>query len=216
MRIIKRYEYVKSLFIISVIVIVWCINFIGCTNKKSSNIDKVIKETEKTQISSFTELVYASKDRVILNGDVSLIVYDLHNQKIDRAVDIKSIDMNHIQGDIVTIFKVNSKADQILMYNSSLDNSDNNKYLYDIENDTLCETNINSFDDEYDGKKQFDEIDTYNNEYIKKHSGMECIDYKYIDKNNVCFLMHSRKYGNLKGISHLKILQVNMETGEEE
>lgn len=85
----------------------------------------------------FIKIAYASKDKVIFHGTIGLIVYDIQNQKICRAIDLQSIHMNLIQSDDITIFKINEDASQILMYNEP---NTKDRYLYNIENDSLEKT----------------------------------------------------------------------------
>jgi len=210
-----------NIILIIIIVTIFCNNFIGCDtkNKKLNNstMNEVLEEMEKSQIGLFTKIAYASKDKVILYGPIGLIVYDIQNQKICRAINLDSIHMNLIQGDDITIFKVKEDGSQILMYNELMYNKSNtnDRYLYDIENDVLEKTNIKEFTNEYDGMTKFNEINPYNDERLKKYKDMEFVDYINIDKSSICCLIHPSEDMDLKGISHLKILIINKETNEE-
>lgn len=175
--------------------------------------NEVVEEIEKSQIGLFTKIAYASKDKVILYGPIGLIIYDIQNQKICRAINLKSIHMNLIQGDDITTFKVKEDGTQILMYNKS---NTNDRYLYDIENDVLEKTNIKEFTNEYGVINKFNEINPYNDERLKKYKDMEFFDYINIDKSSICYLIHPSEDMDLKGISHLRILIINKETNEEE
>jgi hypothetical protein len=211
-----------NIMIIIIMVTIFCNNFIGCGTKNNklnnSTMNEVVEEIEKSQIGLFTKIAYASKDKVILYGPIGLIVYDIQNQKICRAINLKSIHMNLIQGDDITIFKVKEDGSQILMYNELMYNKSSTKdrYLYDIETDVLEKTNIKEFTNEYDEMTKFNEINPYNDEQLKKYKDMECIDYINVNKSSICYLIHPSEDTDLKGISHLKILIINKETNEEE
>jgi hypothetical protein len=119
--------------------------------------NEVIEDIKKSQINCFTEIVYASKNKVILYVPIGLIVYDIVNKQIYRAIDLKTIKMNYVQGDIVTIFKINKDENQLLMYNDGFKDALNNedKYIYDIENDTLQKTDIKELPNEFDTRNSF-------------------------------------------------------------
>lgn len=68
-----------------------CNYFVGCDTT-----NKPIEEIKESQNITFTKIAYASKDRVILYGSIGLIVYDIVNQQIYRALNLKSIHMNLI------------------------------------------------------------------------------------------------------------------------
>lgn len=93
------------------------------------------------------ELIYASKERVILYDYWGLIVYDLKQSKIIRAVDLPSMGLNHIQGDQYTQFQVNKDGTQILMQNQPLEYANpKHTYLYDIKLDSMTETTMATFE----------------------------------------------------------------------
>ncbi|GAA0077018.1 hypothetical protein UT300005_13960 [Clostridium sp. CTA-5] len=196
--------------------------FIGCgtknikeikTSKETSdkNMNEVIKEIRESQIACFTEIAYASKDKVILHGDVGLIVYNMVNKQIYRAIDLKCINMNHIQGDKVTILDVNKDANQILIYNDDIDDKDDKDiYLYNIENDTLEKTDTKKFTPDYDKRDYFDF------ERFKKYTDMDIVSNCFkIDDSNVCYLIYPKESGGAEGISYLQIVILNKETNEE-
>lgn len=211
--------------IISALVFIIIINISGgylsgCSNKAKkvdTNMNEVVEEIKNTQFGVFTKIVYASKDRLILYGVVGLIVYDIQSQKIYRAINLKSINMNYIQGDTITVFNVKEDGSQIIMYNDYSD--DKSIYLYDVENDTLEKTNTKNFTNEYKGAHyvEYDKegINYYEHESVKKYEDMECNDYAFIDNNNICFSIHPKEESSIKGISHMQILMVNMDTNEE-
>lgn len=217
---IYKNRIIKITFII-VMFTIFCNCFIGCnnTNEKlnNSNMDKVVEEIEKSQIGLFTKIAYASQDRVILYGPVGLVVYDIQSQKIYRAIDLRTIHMNIIQGDEVTIFKVKEDGSQILMYNDLMYNKSNanERYLYDIENDELKKTDIKDFPNENNVNNKFDGMNHFDDECLKKYNDMEVLDYSHIDKNIICYLIHPKEDEVLKGISHLKILVENKDTNNE-
>ncbi|SFD01677.1 hypothetical protein [Clostridium uliginosum] len=217
-----------NIMLIIIMITIFCNYFVGCDTKNTNNTTtnepiEEIKESQKVnnntmketigeikelQYGAFTEIAYASKDRVIFYGPIGLIVYDILNQEIYRAINLESINMNHIQGDEVTIFKVKDNGSQILMYN---DSDHKNRYLYDIENDTLEKTDNKDFTDEYEGVKYFD------NDYLKNHEDMvTASNYAYIDKSSICYLILPKEDEGTKGISHLQILILNKDTNKEE
>ncbi|AIY78839.1 hypothetical protein FDC58_02225 [Clostridium botulinum] len=191
--------------------------FTACNILNQKHLNGIVKEMEDNQIALFTELAYASKDRVIFYGTIGLIVYDVSNKQIYRAINLKDINMNHIQGDEVTIFKVKEDGSEILIYN---DSDHDNAYLYNIENDKLSNSNISNFNDEYKGPHYFEDeynkINYYNDECIKKYGDIELLDYAHIDENNMCYLIYPSENNGSKGLSNLKILIVNKEANEDE
>lgn len=196
--------------------------FVGCGIKSKSigeiktakevsnkNMNEVIKEIKESQIACFTQIAYASKDKVILYGPVGLIVYDMVNKQINRAIDLKDINMNHIQGDTVTIFYVNETRNQILMYNDYGD--DKNIYLYDIENDALEKTDTKKFTPDYDTTNYFA------SEYFEKYNNMEVGSNCFkIDDSNICYLIYPKELNDSKGMSDLQIVILNKDTNNEE
>lgn len=224
---IYKNRMINFIFII-MITTIFANYFVGCSSKSAATTneinqeakesekvnntttDEVIKEIKNTQNLKFTKIAYASKDKVILYGTIGLIVYDIQNQKICRAIDLESIHMNLIQGDDITIFKINEDASQILMYNEP---NTKDRYLYNIKNDSLEKTDIKEFTNEYDRMHQLDEITPYNDEHLKKYKDIEFIDCIAIDKSNICYLIHQR---DSKEISFLQILIVNKDTNKEE
>lgn len=219
----------KNKIINSILIIIIITIFVGCDAKNANNniptnesikeieeskkvsnktTKETIKEIKELQHTAFTEIAYASKDRVIFYGNVGLIVYDMVNQQIYRAINLNSIDMNHIQGDTITNFSVKADGSQVLMFN----NSDyKNIYLYDIENDTLEKVKNIDFTNKYKGIKFFD------NDYLKNHEDMIfASNYAYINKSKICYLITPKKYDGTTGISYLQILILNKDTNKEE
>ena len=194
--------------------------FVGCGTKNieeikkskevsSKNMNEVINEIKESQIACFTQIAYASKDKVILYGPVGLIVYDIVNKQIYRAIDLKSINMNHIQGDTVTIFDVNKYENQILMYNDYGD--DKTIYLYDIDNDTLEKTDTKKFTPGNDTTNYFDA------ECFEKYDNMDIVSNCFrIDDNNICYLIYPKELDGAKGISDLQIVILNKDIDKEE
>lgn len=198
--------------------------FLGCGTKNiesikiskgvsNKNMNEVIKEIKEFQIACFTKIVYASKDKVILYGPIGLIVYDVVTKQIYRAIDLKSINMNHVQGDIVTIFHVNKDENEILMYNDYGD--DKNIYLYHIENDTLEKTNTKKFTTDYNTTNYF-EFEKYD-EWVNKYDDMEIgSNLVQIDDSNICYLIYPKKLQGSRGLSDLQIVILNKATNKEE
>ncbi|OOM78131.1 hypothetical protein CLPUN_19900 [Clostridium puniceum] len=220
-----------NFILIIMMITIFCNYFVGCSTKNTTTTtdettketqklnnnttDEVVKEIKKSQNLTFTKVVYASKDRVILYCGIGLIVYDIINQQIYRAIDLKSIHMNLFQGDDVTIFKVKVDGSQILMYNELMYNKSNNlddRYLYDIENDILEKTDIKEFTNQYDGMNQFGEINPYNDDHLKKYENMEFIDCINIDKSSICYLIHPR---SSEETALLQMLIVNKDTNKD-
>lgn len=216
--------------LISIMIAIFVACFVGCDTKdenanntttnepieeikesqkiNSNTMKETIAEIEKSQHIAFTQIAYASKDKVIFYGNMGLIVYDMASKQIYRAINLESINMNHIQGDTITIFRVKDDGSQILMYN---DSDDKNIYLYDIENDTLEKTNNKDFTNEYKGMKFF------NDDYLENYDEMvTASNYAYIDKSNICYLIEPREYEATGEISHLQILILNKDTNKEE
>lgn len=199
-----------------------CSCFTGCNNNEktiavnnntSQNLniktkDEVLAEILKSQISCFTEIAYASNDKVILNGTIGLIVYDLINKKISRAIDLTSINMNHIQGDTVTIFEVSKDGSQILMYN---DPSSDDKYLYDVESDSLEHTSLKGFTDKYIHLPLSDsDIHNFTDKYLEENDDIDMAHFAKIDDNTICILEYPE---DLNKISELKVMIINKDSG---
>jgi hypothetical protein len=179
--------------------------------------NEVIEEIKKLQINCFTEIVYASKNKVVLYGPIGLIVYDMINKQIYRAIDLKSINMNYVQGDIVTIFKIKKDESQLLMYNDGFkdDLKNDDRYIYDIENDTLQKTDIKNFENEYNTTNSFTDecFEKYKNSDIE--IGSTCF---IMDEIYRCYLIYPRKNENedYRGISDLQIVIFNKDTNKED
>jgi hypothetical protein len=193
--------------------------FTGCSTKNikeiktakevsNNDMNEVIKEIKESQIACFTEIEYASKNRVVLYGPIGLIVYDIGNKQIYRAIDLKSINMNHVQGDTVTIFNVNKDENKILMYNDYGD--DKNIYLYDIEKDTLEKTDNKKFTPD-DNIAKYCELEKYDDAYMI--AGSNCVQ---IDDSNICFLIYPKELDGNKGTSGMQIVILNKDTNKEE
>ena len=125
--------------------------------------------------------------------------------------------MNYVQGDIVTIFKINKDENQLLMYNDGFKDALNNddKYIYDIENDTLQKTDIKELPNEFDTRNSF--TDEYFGKY--ENTDMEIGSSCFImDDTNICYLIYPRKNENedYRGISDLQIVIFNKDTNKEE
>lgn len=164
------------------------------TQQKLNNEDmnEVIEEIRNKQHPFFTELVYVSRDKVIFNGTVGLIVYDLQKREIVRAIDLTDIHMNLIQGDDVTIFESNKDGKKILMYNDifAYKHTDGGefvktekkelegRYLYDVESDILDTTDIEKVENKY-ALERFEKENT-------EESDKEYLNSAYIDKNTIC------------------------------
>lgn len=210
-----------SLISISILMIAYLILFTGCDNNKTEirnnhnkSMSEIIKEIREDECnSSFTEIIYASKDKVILCGAVGLIAYDINDEKIYRALDLKSIDMNYMQGSKYTIFSISDDSNKILMYNSS---NEKLRYLYDIENDKLEKTNIEDLSDPYlnVGEIDTETYDKFSKKYTDADIQFDCTFYN-IDKDNICYLIHPNKCKYYKKISPLQLVVLNKNTNTE-
>lgn len=207
----------KKLSLLTAIFIIISV-FAGCRNNEAAkinkNMDEIIEEIKKGEYGgSFTDLIYVSKDKAILRGAVGIMVYDLEKQEISRALDIKDIDMNHIQGSETTFYGVDNTGSKIIMFNiadSGAEIKNKNTYLYDIEKDKLDIVDNREFEDRYVGIKEGD-YDVYR-KYSEKYSPMEFGSYYgEIDDNTLCFLGHDRSDKK----SPLKLLIVNKVNNEE-
>lgn len=178
-------------------------------------LDDVLSKIKDKQNPFFTELTYVSNDKVILNGNVGLIVYDLKNRKIIRAVYLTDINMTHVQGDDVSIFQADDDGEKILMYNSifyfnSSDEEEKKKkrelegrYLYDIKSDSLLKTDIDKIEKQYIIRK-------FNRENTDKND-FDYIDSVYIDDDTICDIAVPK---NSYAISDLKIIISNIQGNE--
>lgn len=207
----------KKLSLLTVVFIIISV-FVGCRNnevaKINKNMDEIIDEIKKGEYGgSFTDLIYVSKDKAILRGAVGVMVYDLEKQEISRALDLKDIDMNNIQGLEITFYGVDNTGSKIIMFNtadSGAEIKNKNTYLYDIEKDKLDIVDNREFEDRYVGIKEGD-YDVYR-KYSEKYSPMEFGSYYgEIDDNTLCFLGHDRSDKK----SPLKLLIVNKVNNEE-
>lgn len=207
----------KKLSLLTVVFIIISV-FVGCRNnevaKINKNMDEIIDEIKKGEYGgSFTDLIYVSKDKAILRGAVGVMVYDLEKQEIFRALDLKDIDMNNIQGLETTFYGVDNTGSKIIMFNtadSGAEIKNKNTYLYDIEKDKLDIVDNREFEDRYVGIKEGD-YDVYR-KYSEKYSPMEFGSYYgEIDDNTLCFLGHDRSDKK----SPLKLLIVNKVNNEE-
>ena len=198
----------KTMKLICVCLIFFVISscFCGCNYRENSNISKenvvdklnneemddVIDKIINKQHPFFAELIYVSQDKVIFNGTVGLIVYDLQKREIVRAIDLTDIHMNHIQGDDVTIFESSNDGNKILMYNDIFpykhtDDGDfiesekkelEGRYLYDVENDILAKTDIEKIENKYVLHRfERENIEDCDKEYLNS---------AYMDKNIIC------------------------------
>lgn len=148
-----------------------------------SDFDSVIEKTKKEQAAAFTELAYVSENKVVINGDISLMVYDLKEEKITKALDTQSIGMNRI---------------------------------HDIGEDSLSRADYKTFNDDYEYYRyKYEEINYYDNEYTNKYKDYSLCDYRYMDENNICFLLCPKELQRKGGLAEFKLLLVNKETNEE-
>jgi hypothetical protein len=205
------------LLIIMIVTLENCFTGCGTKNIKETKTSKevsdermneVIKEIKESQITCFTEIEYASKNKVVLYGPIGLIIYDIRTKQICRAIDLKSINMNHVQGDTVTIFNVNKDENKILMYNDYVD--DKNIYLYDIEKDTLEKTDNKKFTPD-DSTTKYCELEKYEDDYMI--AGSNCIK---IDNSNICFLIYPKELDGNKGTAGMQVVILNKDTNKEE
>ena len=184
---------------------------IGCNNiKKSEDMNTkidltLINKIKESQIGNFTRILYASEEKMIFYGVIGLIVYNFNDEKITNVVDLKSINMNHIQSDEATIFKVESDGDKILMYN---ENHTDNSYMYDVISGKLEKTELNQLENEY----KLNYVDE--TEFLTKSEELE---YSYnvvsINEKKVCYLSYPTD--KQKGIEDLKIVVLDKETKDE-
>lgn len=164
-------------------------------------------------IQGVPELIYGSKQRVILYDYWGLIVYDLEQCKIIRAVDLSSIGMNHIQGDQYTQVRVNKDGTQILMYNLPERYADPKLiYLYDIESDFLTETTNTTFK-EGDADNLYD----ISSEEIVKALGTQSMNglkgrtYAYVDNRWIVLRMNELQWeGGTLAFDNMMNLTINV------
>ena len=183
-------------------------------NHHNSKIDAIIKEAEEGKLdTSLTGIVFASNDKVILCGDMGLIAYDIYTEKIYRLLDLNSINLTNMNGHYNIVFSAIDNGNKILMYNS-LD--EKNKYIYDVENDKLEKTNIDSLSNP---NFSADNVNSENFEiFEKRYSGLsidfDCSFYK-IDENKICYLNHSNKSKSSKKVSSLQLSILDKNTNTE-
>lgn len=165
----------------------------------------LINKIKESQIGNFTRILYESEEKMIFYGVIGLIVYNFNDEKITNVVDLKSINMNHIQSDEATIFKVESDGDKILMYN---ENHTDNTYMYDVISGKLEKTELNQLENEY----KLNYVDE--TEFLTKSEELE---YSYnvvsINEKKVCYLSYPTD--KQKGIEDLKIVVLDKETKDE-
>ncbi|MDQ2085067.1 hypothetical protein RBH29_01265 [Herbivorax sp. ANBcel31] len=131
---------------------------VSCQNKKldqqeslgllPENDVEVVKGMALSKIgASLPNLCYASEDIAVIYDYWGIIVYDLKEHRICRAVDLITLDTKDTQDDWWTNVTVNKEGTHILIERiSRIDNSTLN-YIYDIEKDDLKKTDKLSFDE---------------------------------------------------------------------
>ncbi|MCM1105943.1 MAG: M56 family metallopeptidase [Blautia sp.] len=97
----------------------------------------------------FPRLVYASDKRAVLYDYWGLLVYDIGNQRIEQILDLKAVDLNHMQGERVTHVEVSADGAQILLYNEP---DTKERFVYYIDDKRLEYSDLDSFaENHYDG-----------------------------------------------------------------
>ena len=97
----------------------------------------------------FPKIVYASDKRAVLYDYWGLLVYDFEERQIEQMLDLKALDLNHMQGENVTHVEVSSDGGKILLYNEQ---DTKERFIYDIEEKKLFYSTLDSFEENhYDG-----------------------------------------------------------------
>ena len=186
---------------------------------KKNDFEYTINKAKEWEILGFEHMIYASNDKAIISGCTALLVYDFNEKRITRALDVGVLDMNHNQGDITTNFIFNKEGSKVLMYNDDFSIKDKgeikNIYLYEIDKDVLSEVDYTTVEDEYKPKNNYEQINSFDNEYTNKYTDKHMLDYRYIDDNNICFLLVPNESNGKRGITELMFLVVNTETKDE-
>ena len=115
----------------------------------------VLKELSKEEAANaiygavFPRLVYVSEERAVLYDYWGLLIYDLKHRGIEQLLDLKSADLNHIQGEQTTHIEVSTDGKQILLYNEP---DTKERFVYDIDDKRLTYSELDSFEERrYDG-----------------------------------------------------------------
>lgn len=186
---------------------------------KKNDFEYTINKAKEWEILGFEHMIYASNDKAIISGYTALLVYDFNEKRITRALDVGVLEMNHDQGDMCTNFIFNKDGSKVLMYNDDPSIKDKsqtkNIYLYEIDKDVLSEVDYITLEDEYKPKNDYEQIKSYDNEYTNKYTDKHVIDYRYIDDNNICFLLAPNQSNGKIEITELIFLVVNTENKDE-
>jgi hypothetical protein len=173
-----------------VVVCVLLLSFLVSCSHNQSNSQEIllgeVPEKDKALVAKMAlssigadlpRLAFASENIAVIHDYWGLIVYDLNEQRICRAVDLSAIGLNYTQGDDASEAIVNKKGTQALLRKimNSQENPSQN-YLYDIVNDKLVKTDIKGFN-EGAADNIFDPNDE-NSKVLLKNTG--------IDSTNIC------------------------------
>lgn len=79
----------------------------------TKSISEVLSETKKLQSMQNTEILYISNEKIIVNTDVSLLVFDFEKKKIVRALDSSDFRRENNLSYGGTSFKVSKDGSEI-------------------------------------------------------------------------------------------------------
>ena len=178
----------------------------------TKSISEVLAETKKLQSMQNTEILYISDKNIIVNTDVSLLVFDFEKNKIVRALDSADFRRKNNLSYGGTSFKVSKDGEEIYIV-SDKENDESDIYCYNLKDDNT--TKIKSLSDKeiYDGRCKKDEIDYSKDDYINNTTGAfrnkKLLDHKHMEDGNVGYLFYDEALNPDSNLFEMLVLTIN-------
>ncbi|SFU44682.1 hypothetical protein SAMN04487886_102919 [Clostridium sp. DSM 8431] len=157
----------------------------------TKSISEVLAKTKKLQSMQSTDILYVSDDKIIINTDVSLLVFDFKTKSIVRALDLSDFRRNNNLSYGKTSFKVSKDGMEIYIVSGE---DEGDIYCYNLDADNI--KNIKSLSEKeiYNGNCITNEIDYSKDDYINNNTGYfrnwELIDHKYTNEGKIGYIFY--------------------------
>lgn len=178
----------------------------------TKSISEVLSETKKLQSMQNTEILYISNEKIIVNTDVSLLVFDFEKKKIVRALDSSDFRRKNNLSYGGISFKVSKDGEEIyIVSNDEKDDSD--IYCYNLKDDNTIK--IKSLEDKeiYNGSCKKDEVDYSKDDYINNNTGAfrnwRLLDHKHMEDGNVGYLFYDGALNPDSNLFSMLVLTIN-------
>lgn len=157
----------------------------------TKSISEVLAKTKKLQSMQSTDILYVSDDKIIINTDVSLLVFDFKTKSIVRALDLSDFRRNNNLSYGKTSFKVSKDGMEIYIVSGE---DEGDIYCYNLDADNI--KNIKSLSEKeiYNGNCITNEIDYSKDDYINNNTGYfrnwELIDHKHTNEGKIGYIFY--------------------------